>query len=246
LLVQGCLHNDFKPGNIVLNSNTNLAGVIDYGCMIRTDKTDYTIGGSLAFTPPELAWMANGEPIICHELAKPLVTPAVDMYCLGLSAMVTMFCMPKKIRLARYKNNIAGFMQAVRTFDWTSRLARLRRNGFGDLADLLAACLAKDPLQRPTAAQALQMPFLKAVEGEIDAAVAAATPSFVAQTQALVEALEVLRGEYRTFVADKPCSSLGHACISSSAVSCLPEPAAVPPAVPVAVNCSSGSSITAA
>jgi serine/threonine protein kinase len=202
------MHRGIKLGNIVLNFSTGVAALLDFGCMMRLDGSDYCRGGSTENIPPEYAALTNGLPATYmeDELRKPLSTPAVDVLLLAHLAIEMIFDLPAELQYGRYAKDLPSFiayLTAVRTYDWSGHLAYLRANSMSDLADFLAACLATDPAQRPTAAQALQMPFLAAVAEEVDAAVAAATPGYIAECQAAVEMLAELQGEPFTFVTDQ-------------------------------------------
>jgi hypothetical protein len=71
------------------------------------------------------------------------------------------------------------------------------------MAQWLAACLVADPLLRPTPQQALALPFRDQVADEVDAAIAAAMPSYIAGNQAIVQLLQGLQGQDDTFVAQQ-------------------------------------------
>jgi serine/threonine protein kinase len=219
LLLQGSCHRDVKPDNIVLNKDTGVAGLIDFGCMMRLDGSDYHRGFTLSYLPPELA---VPEILQDDEACRAVTSCKMDTYNMGFLGMHMIFDLPQQVDITEYnpddEASLASYLGHIRTFDWSPQLEWLRDNGLGDLADLLAAFLAKDPALRPTAAEALQMRFLADVADEVGEAIARATPGFVVEQQAAVAMLEGLRGQPCTFVAEQLYSNTCSysACYSSS------------------------------
>jgi serine/threonine protein kinase len=190
--------------------------------MMRLDGADYCLGGSRNLPPPELALLSDdGVPCTSasEEFSRAATHPNGDMYLLSRVGMQLLFGLPDELNLACYEyeqqEGLPAFLQAVASHDWAPKLQQLRSSGLGDPAEWLAACLAIDPEQRPTPAQALTMPFLSAVAEEVEGTIAAATPGFVAGNQAAVELLAGLHGAPQTFLADQHHVH-GATCSSSS------------------------------
>jgi serine/threonine protein kinase len=236
------MHRDLKPDNICLNPQTGLASLLDFGCMMAIDGTDYCRGGSLNYVPPELA---EPDTYFVEDLRKAATFSSSDTF-LGARVIYEMLLdVPAALNLSNYDPDdpvsFASYLSATRSFDWTPGLVFLHSNGLGPVAQWLAACLVPDPLLRPTPQQALAMPFLQAVAAEVDVVVAAAMPSFVACNQVAVELLQSLEGQDFTFVVHKqqaPSFSSGNSSGSGSSwdscsaagASCTAKPAAAVPA----------------
>jgi hypothetical protein len=207
LLLQGFMHRDIKPDNLVINPATGVCAVLDYGCLMRLDRSDYCLGGSYSMPTPEMTVLTNGQPLTFTEphLRKAATHASGDVFLTGVTAMLLLFGMDPVLEIDNYdcssSEGLAAFLQAWATYDWTPKLEQLRSSGLSDLADWLAACLAADPQLRPTPQQALAMPFLSAAADEVAAVVAAATPAWVAANQAALQLLVGVEGQPLTFLA---------------------------------------------
>jgi hypothetical protein len=214
------MHRDVKPDNICLNPQSGLASLLDFGCMMATDGTDYCRGGSLNYVPPELA---EPDTYFVRDLCRAATHSSSDTFLAARVVYEMLLNVPAALNLDNYDPDdpvsFASYLSATRSFNWTPGLVFLHSNGLEPVAQWLAACLVPDPLLRPTPQQALAMPFLQAVAREVDAAVAAATPRFVAGNQAAVQLLQGLEGQDFTFVAhpqQAPSSSNGSSSSCSS------------------------------
>ncbi|MEV0313831.1 serine/threonine-protein kinase [Nonomuraea fuscirosea] len=129
----GIVHRDFKPANVIIG--TDGPRVIDFG-IARALNATATISGTVVGTP---AYMPP-EQIMGHT-----VGPAADMFSWG-SAMV--FAASGRAPFG------SDTMPAVinRVLNQQPDLGALEE---GTLRDVVVACLAKDPAQRPTAEQVI-------------------------------------------------------------------------------------------
>ncbi|SDH88432.1 WD40 repeat domain-containing serine/threonine protein kinase [Nonomuraea jiangxiensis] len=152
----GIVHRDFKPANVIIGADG--PRVIDFG-IARALNATATISSMVVGTP---AYMAP------EQIMGETVGPAADMFSWG-SAMVFAACgrapfgsdtMPAVI------NRVLNQQPDLDVLD-------------GQLRDVVAACLAKDPAQRPTAEQVI-MRLLQRPEpnsGMLAQAAAEAAPS---------------------------------------------------------------------
>jgi serine/threonine protein kinase, bacterial len=139
----GIVHRDLKPGNVLLDAGR--ARIADFGiARIGGEPAATTAGtvmGTVRYMAPEA--LAGAEP-----------APACDVYAAG----VTLY------ELVAGRGPFTG--QAAQVIHDHLHAAPPRPDGVpGPLWQLMAACLAKDPAARPTAAQlaaALRAPGLAA------------------------------------------------------------------------------------
>ncbi|TMR93403.1 protein kinase domain-containing protein [Nonomuraea basaltis] len=128
----GIVHRDFKPANVIIGADG--PRVIDFGiarALNATSTISSMVVGTPSYMPPE-------------QVMGHTVGPAADMFAWG-SAMV--FAASGKAPFG------SDTMPAVinRVLNQQPDLGMLD----GQLRDVVAACLAKDPSQRPTAEQVI-------------------------------------------------------------------------------------------
>jgi serine/threonine protein kinase len=195
------MHRDVKPDNLCLNPQTGLASLLDFGCMMETDGTDYCRGGSANYIPTELA---VPQIYLVEDLRRAATFSSSDTFLAARVIYEMLLDIPAAINLFNYDPDdpvsFASYLSATRSFDWSPGLVFLQSNGLAPAAQCLAACLEPDPLLRPSPQQALELPFLAAVADEVDAAVAAAMPSYVAGNRAAVQLMQCLQGQDFTYV----------------------------------------------
>jgi serine/threonine protein kinase len=134
------MHRDVKPDNICLNPQTGLASLLDFGCMMGTDGTDYSRGGSPNYVPPELA-----EPAVylVEHLHRAATHSSSDAFLAARVVYEMLLGMPAELELCNYDPDdavsFASYLSANRNFDWTPGLEFLRSNGLAPAAEWLAS-----------------------------------------------------------------------------------------------------------
>jgi serine/threonine protein kinase len=88
------MHRDIKPDNICFNPQTTLASLLDFGCMMGTDGTDYSIGGSPNYVPPELAVPAIYQT---EYLCKAFTYSSSDIWLMARVVYELLFGTPPEI-----------------------------------------------------------------------------------------------------------------------------------------------------
>ncbi|WP_405891485.1 serine/threonine protein kinase [Streptomyces sp. NBC_00133] len=152
--LQGVIHRDIKPGNIMLTSD-RIVKITDFGIARFADDASHTLTatgkilGSGSYLAPERA------------VGRPAV-PASDVYALGCVLYELLTGRPPFLG----ENTPAVVQQHVNAAPVPPD--QLRPEIPRSLADHLLLLLAKDPAQRPTAEQAAG--WLAAVDGHSDQA----------------------------------------------------------------------------
>ncbi|MET8618059.1 serine/threonine-protein kinase [Streptomyces albidoflavus] len=134
----GMVHRDLKPSNVMLTVEG--ATVIDFGVARATEQSQLTRSGVVVGTP---AYMAPEQAVTRRDL-----TGAVDVFALG---SVIAYAAGGNPPFGKESGPAVLYrivheepdLEAVRELDTA-------------LADLVTACLAKDPEARPTAAELLR------------------------------------------------------------------------------------------
>ncbi|KAL6620628.1 hypothetical protein ACP70R_035767 [Stipagrostis hirtigluma subsp. patula] len=135
----GLVHGDVKPRNVVVGAD-GCAKLADFGCARRAAAGRPIIGGTPAFMAPEVA---RGED----------QGPAADVWALGCTV----------VEMATGRAPWIGLddvLAAVRRIGYTDAVPEVPRWLSAEAKDFLGKCFARRPVDRPTAAQLLEHPFL--------------------------------------------------------------------------------------
>ena len=140
LHAQGWIHGDIKPANVIV-SREGHATLIDLGSALRPNESLYDEGrplvGTLHFVAPELLMSAT------HT------GPASDLYSLGIALFQMLTA-----QLPFSESDPARLVEAH--LRQTPPAATQLRRGLPSCVDeLIRRLLAKDPLRRPSSAEAL-------------------------------------------------------------------------------------------
>ncbi|KAK1666598.1 hypothetical protein QYE76_054757 [Lolium multiflorum] len=141
------VHGDIKSRNIVIGMGGR-AKIADFGCA-RMAGSDRPIGGTPAFMSPEVA---RGEE----------QGPAADVWALG--------CTVIEMATGRAPwSGIDNVLAAVHRIGYTDAVPDMPAWLSAEAKDFLAACFARNPHDRRTAAELLEHPFLALQAGEAKA-----------------------------------------------------------------------------
>ena len=142
---KGIIHRDIKPANILLDEDTGRTMVTDFGIAAvkqrgedKGAQVDLTQAGTTVGTP---AYMSPEQ-----ILAEP-VTEKTDIYSLGLLAYQLF------IADGPYQVSSPGEVMAAHVKAAPRPLHTMRGDVEPELQRLIESCLAKDPAQRPSAAE---------------------------------------------------------------------------------------------
>ncbi|WP_326641446.1 protein kinase [Streptosporangium sp. NBC_01755] len=127
----GILHRDFKPANVLMGPEGPV--VIDFGIARALDSPGMTATGVAMGTPSYLA---------PEQLGPGEVTPAADVFAWGVTMVFAATGTP-----AFGQDSIPVVINRI--LNTEPELGALE----GELRELVAACLSKDPALRPTAEQ---------------------------------------------------------------------------------------------
>ncbi|MFH8344697.1 serine/threonine-protein kinase [Streptomyces sp. NPDC018045] len=133
----GIVHRDLKPSNILLTIDG--PKVIDFGIARALEAV--TVGGGLTRTNQAVGSPGFMSP---EQVRGRPVTPASDVFCLG---SVLMFAASGRLPFGTSDSGVHALMYRIAQED-----PDLTGLPYG-LHSLVAACLAKDPAQRPTPEQ---------------------------------------------------------------------------------------------
>ncbi|MBI4499850.1 MAG: protein kinase [Gemmatimonadetes bacterium] len=139
----GLVHRDIKPGNIMLDQESGRAVVLDFGISAVLEKRKVRGEEKLTATGTSIGTPMYMSP---EQAAGDAVTDRSDVYSLGVVAFELATGRPPFIESSAM-GLIAAHMKEA-----PPDLHSLRGDLDPQLADLVNRCLAKDPLQRPSAA----------------------------------------------------------------------------------------------
>ncbi|MEV7027053.1 serine/threonine-protein kinase [Kitasatospora sp. NPDC093558] len=131
----GLIHRDLKPGNVLLAEDG--PRVIDFGIARSVGESPLTSTGVAVGTPPFMA---------PEQFRSGTATPATDVFALG---SVLVFAATGRSPFGADSSHAVGYRVVHEEPSLTGLAAELR--------PLIAACLAKEPEQRPTVEALLGM-----------------------------------------------------------------------------------------
>ena len=140
---KGIIHRDIKPANILWDDETGRALVTDFGIAAVLERGDERDATRITHTG-----MAIGTPAYMSPeqfLAEP-ITAKTDIYSLGLLGYELL------VGEGPYQISSPREVMAAHLRDVPRHLSSLRADVDAELERLLENCLAKDPAQRPSAA----------------------------------------------------------------------------------------------
>ena len=139
---RGLLHRDVKPANVLLEAETGRAYVADFGvsAAVATGAADAT--GNLTATGHVV-----GTPIYMspEQAAGETLTPKSDVYSLGVMAYELL------VGELPFKATTAMGWAAAHMRDTPTPVAHRRADLSPEVSRLVDRCVAKDPMDRPTA-----------------------------------------------------------------------------------------------
>lgn len=133
----GVVHRDLKPDNVMLDADGSLA-LADFGLARATDSKTITVTGSVMGTPAYIA-----PELLCGNKA----TGASDVYALGIMLF--------EMLSGRLPFNYSDTMKLL-SAHLSESVPPLDSEIPENLRQLVADLLAKEPLQRPSAAQVVK------------------------------------------------------------------------------------------
>ena len=139
---RGFLHRDVKPANVLLEAETGRAYVADFGVSAAVAAGTADATGSLTATGHVV-----GTPIYMspEQAAGEALTPKSDVYSLGVMAYELL------VGELPFKATTAMGWAAAHLRDTPTPVAHRRADLSPEVSRLVDRCVAKDPMDRPTA-----------------------------------------------------------------------------------------------
>jgi len=139
---RGFLHRDVKPANVLLEAETGRAYVADFGVSAALAKTSPEATGSLTATGHVV-----GTPIYMspEQAAGEPLTDKSDVYSLGVMAYELL------VGELPFKATTAMGWAAAHMRDTPTPVSRRRADLSPEVSRLVDRCVAKHPMDRPTA-----------------------------------------------------------------------------------------------
>jgi len=139
---RGLLHRDVKPGNVLLEADSGRAYVADFGVSAAVATASPETTGSLTATGHVV-----GTPIYMspEQAAGDPLTPKSDVYSLGVMAYELL------VGQLPFKATTAMGWAAAHLRDTPTPVAHRRADLSPEVSRLVDRCVAKDPMDRPTA-----------------------------------------------------------------------------------------------
>jgi serine/threonine protein kinase len=141
---KGIVHRDIKPANILWDEDTGRALVTDFGIAAVREREDERDATRITHTGTAVGTPAYMSP---EQLLAEPVTEKTDIYSLGLLGYELL------IGDGPYQISSPRELMAAHLRDKPRRISSMRADVDPELERLLEACLIKDPLKRPPAAE---------------------------------------------------------------------------------------------
>ncbi|KAK9165714.1 hypothetical protein Scep_000905 [Stephania cephalantha] len=161
---QGHLHRDIKAGNILVDSVGSVK-LADFGVSAsiyepNSSNSSSYLSSSTNFMLNELAgtpyWMA---PEVIHSHIG--YSFKADIWSFGITALELAHGRPPLSHLPPWKSLFMRITNRLRPCDYEKGKKDKSKKFSKNFRDMVASCLATDPLRRPNAAKLLKHPFFK-------------------------------------------------------------------------------------
>jgi hypothetical protein len=139
---RGMVHRDIKPGNIIVEAESERAVVLDFGISAAVDRPAMAGDDRLTATGVSLGTPMYMSP---EQAATQDATPKSDVYSLGVVAFELLCGRPP------FTGRSAMEVIAAHIKDQPPKVGDERPDLDPGFADLVDACLAKTPEERPSA-----------------------------------------------------------------------------------------------
>lgn len=141
---RGLVHRDVKPANVLLDSESGRAIVVDFGISSALDQARFEGTGTLTVHGSYVGTPRYTSP---EQAAGEKVTGKSDVYSLGILAWELV------VGRAPFEAASPMALLAAHIKDTPAPLRTVRPDLEPEFADLIEKCLRKDPAQRPEAAE---------------------------------------------------------------------------------------------